>query len=65
MDGECTAFHPSLAMLVCLLSLLTLARSHHSIGEVRRRSVTAEWGGRCIKMLEWLKWDQVGPDCVT
>lgn len=50
---------------VGLPAQLTLARSHHSISEVRRRSVTAEWGGRCIKMLEWLKWDQVGPDCVT
>lgn len=46
---ECTALHPSLPMLVCLLSLLTLARSHHSISEARGGSVTAERGGRCIK----------------
>lgn len=39
----------TLAMLVCLLSLLTLARSHHSISDARRGSMTAERGGRCIK----------------
>lgn len=63
MDGERMALHPSLAMLVCLLSLLPLAGAHRSISEARRAPVTVEQGGNALrKDARKTEWDDVGPD---